>query len=78
MRRISLPEFRRDAEAVIRQAQQGQRMILTYRGKPVLRLEPIREQAAASDDPFYSLGRLASRDADALTNEEIDKVIYEP
>ena len=74
MRRISLPEFRRDAEAVIRQ---GQRMILTYRGKPVLRLEPIREQAAAPDDPSYSLGRLASRDADALTNEEIDKVIYE-
>ena len=74
MRRISLPEFLRDAEAVIRQ---GQRMILTYRGKPVLRLEPIREQAAAPDDPFYLLGRLASRDADALTNEEIDKVIYE-
>ena len=52
-------------------------MILTYRGKAVLRLEPIREQAAASDDPFYSLGRLASHETDALTNEEIDKVIYE-
>ena len=77
MRRISLPEFRRDAEAVIRQAQQGQRMILTYRGKAVLRLEPICEQAATSDDPFYSLGRLASHETDALTNEEIDKVIYE-
>lgn len=77
MRRISLPEFQRDAETVIRQAQQGQRMILTYRGKPVLRLEPIRQQIAESDDPFYSLGRLASREADALTNEEIDKVIYE-
>ena len=77
MRRISLPEFRRDAEEVIRQAQQGERMILTYRGKAVLRLEPIREQAAGSDDPFYSLGQLASHETDALTNEEIDKVIYE-
>ncbi len=52
-------------------------MILTYRGKAVLRLEPIREQAAGSDDPFYSLGQLASHATDALTNEEIDKVIYE-
>ena len=77
MRQISLPEFRRDAEAVIRQAQQGQSLILTYRGKPVLRMEPIRDQVVTADDPFYSLARLASHETAPLTNEEIDQVVYQ-
>ena len=76
MRQISLPEFRRDVEAVIRQAQQGQRLVLTYRGKPVLRLEPIRDQVVSADDPFYALGRLASHETTPLTNEEIDQIVY--
>ncbi len=78
MRHISLPEFRRNAESVIRQSQQGQRMVLTHRGKPVLRLEPISDRVVVADDPFYSLGRLASRDAAPLTNEEIDEIVYAP
>ncbi len=77
MESVSVLEFRRDAEKIIRQVQKGKRLILTYRGKPVLRLEPILDQAIGRDDPFYSLTKLAVPDGQPLTNEEIDQIVYE-
>jgi prevent-host-death family protein len=77
MDHVSVLEFRRDAEAIIRKVQKGRRLILTYRGKPVMRLEPIREQPVGPDDPFFSLPRLAVPSARPLTNEEIDRIVYE-
>jgi len=41
---ISMLEFRRDAKNVIERTKRGERMILTYRGKPVARLEPILDE----------------------------------
>ena len=78
MTTVSMVEFRRDAEAVIRKAMQGQRMILTYRGKPVLRLEPIENGEPREDDPIYHLDKLVPEDAKGghLTNEEIDRIVY--
>ena len=76
MKTISMLEFRHHAEKVIAQVQKGQRLILTYRGKPVARLEPIAPQAVASDDPFYSLGQLADDRGGPLTNEQIDDIVY--
>ena len=49
-----------------------------HRGKPVMRLEPIRETRPPADDPFYTIGRHAVSDAAPLTNEEIDQIVYEP
>ena len=34
-------------------------MVLTYRGKPVARLEPLQESTPGTDDPFYKLADLA-------------------
>ena len=55
MEKVSLLQFRHDAKAIIRQVAQGKRLILTYRGKPVMRLEPITDrpigQRADSADP---------------------------
>jgi prevent-host-death family protein len=77
MEKVSILEFRRDAETVIRQVRQGKRFILTYRGKPVMRLEPIRECEIGPDDPFYSIAEYAVDDDEPpLTNEEIDRVVY--
>jgi len=76
MERVSVLEFRRDAEKVIRKVLQGKRLVLTYRGKPVLRLEPILDRKIAPDDPFYSLGKLAVPGGRSLTNEEIDRIVY--
>ena len=74
---VSVLEFRRDANTVIRKVQQGKRLILTYRGKPVMRLEPILNQNIGPDDPFYSLDQIAVAGGQTLTNEEIDQVIYQ-
>ena len=73
---VSMAEFRRDAEAIIHKAQQGKRMILTYRGKAVMRLEPIRDESPDSDDPFYRLAELADSKGKSLTNEQMDRIIY--
>lgn len=69
---VSLSEFRRHAEEIIQRGQRGKRLILTYKGKPVLRLEPIVSLA----DPFYRLTELAAS-AQSITNEEIDETLYE-
>ena len=77
MEKVSILEFRRDAEAVIRKVRQGKRLILTYRGKPVMRLEPIQEHEISPDDPFYSIAKYAEDDdGPPLTNKEIDRIVY--
>jgi prevent-host-death family protein len=76
MKTVSMLEFRRRAEAIVQQVCRGQRLILTYRGKPVARLEPIIESALAQDDPFYQLHQLADGKGKSLSNEEIDKTVY--
>jgi prevent-host-death family protein len=77
MKKISMLDFRLDAERIIAQVQQGQRMILTRRGKPVARLEPIIAQNVEATDPFYALGDLAVA-GESLSNEQIDDVLYGP
>lgn len=37
MTSISMVEFRRNAEGVLRRIEQGEHLILTYRGRPVAR-----------------------------------------
>lgn len=77
MRQITMVELRRDAEKIIEQIKQGQSMVLTYRGKPVVRLEPISQPHQADDDPFYSLHELAVSAGESLTNREIDEILYD-
>jgi prevent-host-death family protein len=76
MEKVTLLEFRRDAVAVIRKVRRGKRLIMTYRGKPVMRLEPIAATTPCPEDPIYKLGELATSAGQPLTNEEIDKIVY--
>jgi prevent-host-death family protein len=76
MKTVSMLEFRNQADAVLKQVGKGQAFVLTYRGRPVARLEPIRRRAIDSDDPIYGLGELASDSAGPLTNAEIDETVY--
>ena len=71
MKTVSMLEFRNNAEDVIRQIRQGQHMILTYRGKPVARFVPIRDDPVKDDDPFYSLGEMADSKGKPLSNKQI-------
>jgi prevent-host-death family protein len=77
MKTISMLDFRRDAEKIIAQVQKGERMILTRRGKPVARLEPIIAESVSADDPIYSLDALSSDSGSTLTNAQIDDILYD-
>jgi len=76
MKTVSIVDFRKRTEQIIAQVQQGQEMVLTYRGKPVLRLSPLREDHITKDDPFYSLDQHADAKGKSLTNRQMDKTIY--
>jgi prevent-host-death family protein len=76
MKTISMLDFRHHAEKIIDQVQKGERMILTRRGKPVARLEPIVQEKVDADDPFYSLAELAEPGGASLTNAQIDDILY--
>ena len=69
-------ELRERAEEIIGAVRKGQRMVLSYRGRPVARLEPIPTHAADEDDPFYGLAELADDRNEPLTNEQIDEIVY--
>jgi prevent-host-death family protein len=75
MKEVSMLDFRRDAERIIAQVQKGERLILTRRGKPVARLEPIGDEGFDADDPFYTLCQLAEP-AGSLNNRQIDEILY--
>lgn len=75
MKKVSLLDFRLDAERILAQVMQGQRMVLTRRGKPVARLEPIVEETHDINDSFYSLTDLAEK-GKSLSNKQIDDILY--
>lgn len=74
MNEITMLELRNNAEEVVRRVRAGQRLVLTYRGKPAMRLEPI-DDPVQDDDPFYRLADLAE-DGESLTNQRIDEILY--
>lgn len=76
MTSISMAEFRRNAEGILRRIEQGEHLILTYRGRPVARLEPCAPPAVPDDDPIYHLAELAAEDGGSLCNDEMDAVVY--
>ena len=76
MQTVTMVEFRQNSDEIIQRAMQGQRMILTHRGKPVMRLEPISADKPDKDDPFYALADLADSKGEPLTNEQMDDIIY--
>ena len=60
--------------------ERGERLILTYRGKPIARLEPISElpPPIPPDDPLLNIEDWAvDGPGGDLTNEEMDRIIYE-
>ena len=75
MKTVSMLELRQNAQAIVEKVERGQPFLLTYRGRPVARIEPV-ETSAEKDDPFYSLGELADHNGKSLTNREIDEALY--
>ena len=81
MREITMLEFRRDARRWLEAVRSGEKLVLTYRGEPVARLEPVRPQKAdvPDDDPLLRIEDFAvDGPGGSLSNDDIDRVIYEP
>ncbi|MCA9790159.1 MAG: type II toxin-antitoxin system prevent-host-death family antitoxin [Candidatus Eremiobacteraeota bacterium] len=74
MDEVTMVEFRRDTEKILDRVARGERLLLTRRGKPVLRLEPLQREFA-DVDPFYSLADLAVEEM-PLDNATIDRLVY--
>jgi len=75
MKTVSMLEFRKKADRVLKQVVRGHSFVLTYRGKPIARLEPIAQNRIDANDPIYGLADIAESGG-SLTNEEMDKILY--
>ena len=62
MKTVTMLEFRRDAESVLRRVAKGERLVLSHRGKPAARLEPMSgpSNADLGSDPFLCIARRAT------------------
>jgi antitoxin (DNA-binding transcriptional repressor) of toxin-antitoxin stability system len=79
MRTISMLEFRRHTSRALAALRRGERLILTYRGEPVARLEPVgRDQPEIPEnDPLLHVDDYAvGGPGEPLGNEEADRLIY--
>ena len=76
MTTVSMVELRRDAEGILQRVGRGERLVLTYRGQPAARLEPIVGSNTPADDPIYRLAELSVDQGGSLTNEEMDAIVY--
>lgn len=74
-------ELRRDARRWLEAVRNGERFVLTYRGKPVARLEPVRPETSdvPEDDPLLRIDDFAvDGPGGRLDNAEIDRLVHEP
>jgi antitoxin (DNA-binding transcriptional repressor) of toxin-antitoxin stability system len=79
MKTVTMLEFRRDAEGVLRRIARGERFVLSHRGKPAARLEPLDAPAPTdlSGDLFLGIGRRAKPSPKGKTEHgDIDGILY--
>lgn len=79
MKTVTMVEFRRNAEGVLRRVARGERLVLSHRGKPTARLEPL-ERTVGNDwenDPFLGIRRRATPSPKGKTRHaDIDRIVY--
>ncbi len=78
MQTLTMLEFRKNAETILRRVGRGERFVLSHRGRPVARLEPIpKSNAPAADDPLLTIGaRALPSPKGKIRHSDIDRVIY--
>jgi prevent-host-death family protein len=79
MKSVTMLEFRRNAEGVLRRVARGERLILSHRGKPAARLEPIEQTSVdgLEDDPFFTVEQRAKPSPKGKTDHrDIDRIVY--
>ena len=76
---VTMLEFRRNAEGVLRRIARGERLVLSHRGKPAARLEPVNRPATPDPetDPFLTIARRATPSSKGKTDHrDIDRILY--
>jgi prevent-host-death family protein len=79
MKTITMLELRRDTGRVLNALKRGERLVLTYRGVPVARLEPVTAATAEvpEDDSLLRVDEYAvDGPGGTLSNDEADRLIY--
>jgi prevent-host-death family protein len=79
MKTVTMLEFRQDAEGVLRRVAKGERFVLSHRGKPAARIEPLIASAPAdaTDDPFLNVARRAKPSRKGKTKHaDLDQILY--
>jgi antitoxin (DNA-binding transcriptional repressor) of toxin-antitoxin stability system len=79
MKSVTMLEFRRNAEGVLRRIANGERFVLSHRGKPAARLEPVDGGAKEyrNDDPFLTIAQRALPSPKGKTeHHDIDQILY--
>ncbi len=75
---IAMLDLRNHAESIVNNIQKGVGYVLTYRGKPVAKMLPIKAEVKGVFAGEDSLGKLIgiTSHLTALSNEEMDIAIY--
>ena len=78
MKTVTMLELRSKGREVVRRLDRGERLELTYRGRKVARLEPMREDHTGpgpDDDPIRTFHKLAEP-LGSMSNNDIDQLLY--
>jgi len=80
MKTVTMLEFRQNSGSVLKRVASGERIVLSRRGRPAARLEPVevRHEDVPKDDPFLTIAARArpapnGPTSDAGTNGNEDK-----
>lgn len=80
MKTVTMLRFRKDAAGILRRIAKGERFILSHRGRPAARLEPLArtEPPDPSNDPFLTIGHRATPSPKGKTrHQDIDHILYD-
>ncbi|MGO8674771.1 MAG: type II toxin-antitoxin system Phd/YefM family antitoxin [Limisphaerales bacterium] len=79
MKTVTMLEFRKNAEGILRRVGRGERFVLSHRGRPAARLEPVAAPGPSdpANDPFLTIGRRAAPSPKSkTTHADIDHILY--
>ena len=79
MKSVTMLEFRQNAQSVLRRVAKGERLLLSHRGKPAARLEPLTTAAnnALSNGPFLTIVSRATASPKGKTGHaDIHHIVY--
>jgi len=79
MKTVTMLEFRKGAEGILRRVAKGERFLLSHRGRPAARLEPVVTNGPGDSptDPFLTIGQRALPSPKGKTRHaDIDKILY--